>query len=234
MPTTILEDLGADFGVVGEGEFAFPWLLERARARPRGRSDAPISAASASNGGVADRRREPHQGARRRGHAPRGTSSTCPRYYERGGALNMQTQARLLLRVRLLQLSADRGHEGAHAHAERRRRRDRGAARASTASATASSSTTSSTCRSGTPRRSASEIVAQALDIEWSGYLNPKFVDEELVRLMAALGLQGRRVRHRLRRRDDDREPQEGIRRRTTCGTRASSATGTASSSRTA
>src|SRR6476620_539727 len=27
MPTTILEELHADYGVVGEGEHAFPWLL---------------------------------------------------------------------------------------------------------------------------------------------------------------------------------------------------------------
>src|SRR5262249_40215610 len=27
MPTTILEELHADYGVVGEGELAFPWLL---------------------------------------------------------------------------------------------------------------------------------------------------------------------------------------------------------------
>ena len=28
MPTTILEELHAEYGIVGEGEFAFPWLLE--------------------------------------------------------------------------------------------------------------------------------------------------------------------------------------------------------------
>jgi radical SAM superfamily enzyme YgiQ (UPF0313 family) len=32
------------------------------------------------------------------------------------------------------------------------------------------------------------EIAARALDIEWSAYLNPKFVDEELCRLMARSG----------------------------------------------
>jgi radical SAM superfamily enzyme YgiQ (UPF0313 family) len=32
------------------------------------------------------------------------------------------------------------------------------------------------------------EIAARDLDIEWSGYLNPKFVDEELCRLMARSG----------------------------------------------
>ena len=35
MPRTILEYLDADFGVVGEGEMAFPWVLERlARGEP--------------------------------------------------------------------------------------------------------------------------------------------------------------------------------------------------------
>ena len=32
------------------------------------------------------------------------------------------------------------------------------------------------------------EIARRNLDVEWSGYLNPKFVDEELCRLMAASG----------------------------------------------
>ena len=43
------------------------------------------------------------------------------------------------------------------------------------------------------------EIAARQLDIEWSGYLNPKFIDDELCDLMARVGLQGDRVRHRLR-----------------------------------
>src|SRR5207249_1557893 len=32
------------------------------------------------------------------------------------------------------------------------------------------------------------EIAARGLDIEWSGYLNPKFIDEELCQLMAKSG----------------------------------------------
>src|SRR5262249_33888597 len=41
MPTTIMEYLGADVGVVGEGELVFPWVLERlARREPLVSSDA--------------------------------------------------------------------------------------------------------------------------------------------------------------------------------------------------
>jgi radical SAM superfamily enzyme YgiQ (UPF0313 family) len=40
-------------------------------------------------------------------------------------------------------------------------------------------------------KRICEEIAARGLDVEWSGYLNPKFVDEELVRLMAASGCRG-------------------------------------------
>ena len=37
-------------------------------------------------------------------------------------------------------------------------------------------------------KRICEELRRRRLDVEWSGYLNPKFVDEELVRLMAASG----------------------------------------------
>jgi hypothetical protein len=40
-------------------------------------------------------------------------------------------------------------------------------------------------------KRVCEEIARRALDVEWSGYLNPRFVDEELVRKMAASGCKG-------------------------------------------
>jgi radical SAM superfamily enzyme YgiQ (UPF0313 family) len=40
-------------------------------------------------------------------------------------------------------------------------------------------------------KRICEELCRRGLDVEWSGYLNPKFVDEELVRLMAASGCKG-------------------------------------------
>ena len=38
MPDAIMEYLGADVGVVGEGEMAFPWVLNGWQAASRSRS----------------------------------------------------------------------------------------------------------------------------------------------------------------------------------------------------
>src|SRR5262245_34462059 len=51
MPTTILEYLEADVGIVGEGELAFPWTLQRlAEGKPL--ETTPDYVCAAVNGGV--------------------------------------------------------------------------------------------------------------------------------------------------------------------------------------
>ncbi|HSD11010.1 MAG TPA: cobalamin-dependent protein, partial [Candidatus Binatia bacterium] len=50
MPTTILEDLGADYGVVGEGEFALPWLLGEIERRGALSDDANFTCQSVNGG----------------------------------------------------------------------------------------------------------------------------------------------------------------------------------------
>ena len=43
MPTTILEELHADYGVLGEGEHAFPWLLRQLAVRPAEHAPAVVN-----------------------------------------------------------------------------------------------------------------------------------------------------------------------------------------------
>ena len=52
MPTTILEELHADYGVVGEGELAFPWLLGGSSVAARFAAAPDVHAANRVNGGV--------------------------------------------------------------------------------------------------------------------------------------------------------------------------------------
>ena len=90
MPTTIMEYLGADVGVVGEGEMAFPWILERLSRRE------PIMSTH-------DYRCEPVNGgvcvnpiARIKDlditGVPMRQRFDMDAYYQRGGALNIQTK----------------------------------------------------------------------------------------------------------------------------------------------
>ena len=58
------------------------------------------------------------------------------------------------------------------------------------------------------------EIAARELDIEWSGYLNPKFIDDELCALMARSGCKAIEFGTDSGSADDDRQPEEGVRRR--------------------
>jgi NAD(P)-dependent dehydrogenase (short-subunit alcohol dehydrogenase family) len=89
--------------------------------------------------------------------------------------------------VRVLQLPADRGLEGARAYAGGGGRRDRRGARRARRPALVFRR---QHLQLAAPARQeiCEAIIARGLDIEWSGYLNPKFIDEELCALMARSG----------------------------------------------
>ena len=182
-----MEYLGADVGVVGEGELAFPWVLERLAARRAARDRRRRYRCEPVDGGVcvtpvARIKQLDVTGV------PMRERFDMQRYYERGGALNIQTKRGCYFECVFCSYPLIEGVEGAHA--QRRRR----------------SSTRSRRCARAhgvrhwffvdnifnMPIRHAKEIceeiVARDLDIEWSGYLNPKFIDDELCALMARSG----------------------------------------------
>lgn len=185
MPSTIMEYLGAEAGVVGEGEMAFPWVLQHlAAATPL--VSTPEYTCEPVNGGVLVNpvTRIKHLDLT---GIPMRERFDMDAYYQRGGALNIQTKRGCYfecvfcsypliegskVRMRTAQAVVDEIQMMREAHGVRhwffvdnifnmpiRHAKD--------------------ICE---------EIAARHLDIEWSGYLNPKFIDDELCRLMAASG----------------------------------------------
>src|ERR1700687_3882355 len=185
MPTTIMEYLGAEVGVIGEGEMAFPWVLERLADNDRLSSTREFTCERV-NGGVcvspvARIKQLDITGI------PMRQRFDMDRYYQRGGALNIQTKRGWYfecvfcsypliegskVRMRTAQAVVDEIQMIREEHGIRhwffvdnifnmpiRHAKD--------------------ICE---------QIAARNLDIEWSGYLNPKFVDEELCQLLARSG----------------------------------------------
>ena len=185
MPHTIMEYLRADVGVIGEGELAFPWLLGRLAAGEPIASTPEYRCERVGDGVcVTPTSRIPQLDIV---GMPLRERFDCDRYYERGGALNIQTKRGcyfecVFCSYPLIEGSKVRMRSPASVVDEIAEVR---AARG---------------IRHwffvdnifNMPIRHAKEIcaalAARELDIEWSGYLNPKFVDEELCALMARSG----------------------------------------------
>lgn len=185
MPTTILECLKADVGVVGEGEMAFPWVLERL-ADGESFETTPEYSCARVNGGVCVTPVTRIKSLDVTG-APTRARFDMNTYYERGGALNIQTKRGCYfdcvfcsypliegnkVRMRSAAAVVDEIQEVSAAHGVKhwffvdnifnmpiRHAKD--------------------ICE---------EIVRRELQIEWSGYLNPRFIDDELCSLMARSG----------------------------------------------
>jgi radical SAM superfamily enzyme YgiQ (UPF0313 family) len=185
MPAPIMEYLQADVGVVGEGEQAFPWVLAHlaAGAPP---VTTPEYRCEAVNGGVCV---TPVTRIKRLDITglPMRERFDMQRYYEYGGALNIQTKRGCYfecvfcsypliegstVRMRTPAAVVDEIAEVRAAHGIRH--------------------WFFVDNIFNMPIRHAKEIceaiIARGLDIEWSGYLNPKFIDEELCSLMARSG----------------------------------------------
>jgi radical SAM superfamily enzyme YgiQ (UPF0313 family) len=180
-----MDYLHADVGVVGEGELAFPWVLEQLAGGGPLRSNADYRC-EAVNGGtcVTPLARIKQLDAT---GVPLRASFDHQRYYERGGALNIQTKRGCVfecvfcsypliegakVRVRTPKVVVDEIEAAREAHGVRH--------------------WFFVDNIFNLPIRHAKEIceeiVARGLDIEWSAYLNPKFVDDELCALMARSG----------------------------------------------
>jgi len=185
MPATILEVLGADAGVVGEGEAAFPWILERLAAGEPLRTTPAFRCERVGRSvcvtPVTRIKQLDEAGSARR------ESFDLQLYYQRGGALNVQTKRGCCFECVFCSYPLIEG------------------SKVRMRSARAVVDEIESVRREhgvrhwffvdnifNMPLRHAKEIcdemAARALDVEWSAYLNPKFVDEELCRLMARSG----------------------------------------------
>jgi radical SAM superfamily enzyme YgiQ (UPF0313 family) len=185
MPETIMEYVGGDVGVVGEGEIAFPWVLERLAGGTPLESSAEM-VCSRVNGSVCV---TPVSRIKKLDSmdAPLRRRFDMDLYYERGGALNIQTKRGCCfecvfcsypliegakVRMRAAKLVADEIEAMREEHQIRH--------------------WFFVDNIFNMPMRHAKEIchelIERQLDIEWSGYLNPRFVDDELCHLMARSG----------------------------------------------
>ncbi|MBI4517704.1 MAG: cobalamin B12-binding domain-containing protein [Deltaproteobacteria bacterium] len=185
MPATIMDYLGADAGVIGEGESAFPWVLDRLASGAPFASTAEFNCQPV-NGGVCV------NAVARIKHlditgVPMRQRFDLDRYYERGGALNIQTKRGchfdcVFCSYPLIEGSMVRMRSAKAVVDEIQATREQFQIRHWFFVDNIFN----------LPMRHAkdicAEIAARRLDVEWSGYLNPKFVDDELCRLMAASG----------------------------------------------
>jgi radical SAM superfamily enzyme YgiQ (UPF0313 family) len=188
MPSTILEALDADYGVVGEGEVAFPWLLERLeRGEPVERSAEFICQrinGSVLVNGASRIRRLDEVGV------PDRDLFDAPAYYERGGCLNVQTKRGccfecVFCSYPLIEGTRVRSRTAVEVVDEIEELvRDRGVRHIFFVDNIFNFPLPHA-------KRVCEGLAARSLQVEWSGYLNPRFVDEELVRLLAASGCKG-------------------------------------------
>ncbi len=188
MPTTILEELHADYGVAGEGELAFPWLLECIErgadtVADAGFSRQPVNGGMLISAGARIQRLDET-------HVPDRDLFDARRYYERGGCLNVQSKRGccfdcVFCSYPLIEGTKVRVRSAAAVVDEIQSLRERLGVR--------HLFFVDNIFNFPLPhaKRICEEIIARGLDVEWSGYLNPKFVDEELARLMAASGCKG-------------------------------------------
>lgn len=185
MPATIMGVLPADAGVVGEGEHAFPWILERVAAGRALETTPEVQCTPAGDGVlVAPMSRIKHLDVT---GAPMRQRFDMELYYERGGALNIQTKRGCMFECVFCSYPLIEGSKVRMRTAE-----------------TVVDEIQAIHDEFGIrhwffvdnifnlPMRHAKhiceEIIRRDLDIEWSGYLNPKFIDDELCGLMARSG----------------------------------------------
>jgi radical SAM superfamily enzyme YgiQ (UPF0313 family) len=185
MPGTLMRWLGADVGVVGEGELAFPWVLDRLAAGAA-LDSTPEMRCEPSGQGVCV---TPTSRIRRLDDAgaPRRASFDWRVYYERGGALNIQTKRGCVFECVFCSYPLIEGatvrmrSPTAVVDEIEAARRETGARHWFFVDNIFNLPVrhAKAICR---------ELIERDLDIEWSAYLNPKFIDAELCALMARSG----------------------------------------------
>lgn len=185
MPGPIMEYLQADVGVIGEGERAFPWVLEQLAAERELRPTLDFRCEKV-NGGTCVKSTARIAELDDAG-IPQRSYFDQQLYYERGGTLNIQTKRGCIFECVFCSYPLIEGSK----------------VRMRTAKAVVDEIQEALENQGvrhwffvdnifNLPIRHAKEIceeiAARDLDIEWSGYLNPKFIDEELCELMARSG----------------------------------------------
>ncbi|MDG2308182.1 MAG: lipid biosynthesis B12-binding/radical SAM protein [Candidatus Binatia bacterium] len=185
MPATIMQVLPADAGVVGEGEHAFPWILTRVADRVALETTPEVLCEPAGQGVLVTPVTRIKQldvtGA------PMRQRFDMDLYYERGGALNIQTKRGCMFECVFCSYPLIEGSKVRMRTAEivvdeiQQMREEFGVRHLFFVDNIFN-----------LPMRHAKniceEIIRRELDVEWSGYLNPKFIDEELCQLMARSG----------------------------------------------
>lgn len=188
MPRTVLEHLHADIGVAGEGEKLFPWVLEHLAAGRALLSDETALCEPAEGGTCVYGRAKTD---------PLDSLATPARdlfdaaeYYERGGNLNVQTKRGCTFDCIFCSYPLIEGRKirarspGGVVDEIEEMQGKRGVGHVFFVDNIFN-----------LPMDHAKEICAELLrreiEVEWQAYLNPKFVDRELVRLMAASGCEG-------------------------------------------
>jgi radical SAM superfamily enzyme YgiQ (UPF0313 family) len=185
MPDTILEFLAADVGVVGEGELAFPWVLEQL-ATGTALASTPAYRCQPVNGGVcvtpvARIKQLDITGV------PMRQRFDMRRYYERGGALNIQTKRGCYFECVFCSYPLIEGSK-VRMRTPKEVVGEIEAIRAEFGIRHWFFVDNIFNAPIRHAKEICDEIAARGLDIEWSGYLNPRFVDDELCRVVAASG----------------------------------------------
>lgn len=184
-PQALMALLGADAGVVGEGEHAFPWLLAHWAAGRAPAGDAAFRCAPAGAGVCITPavRAATLDGAA----APLRGAFDWRAYYERGGALNVQTKRGCAFECVFCSYPLLEGSKV--------RMRAPAAVADEIAAARAAYGVRHwffvDNIFNLPPRHAkaiCAALIERNLDIEWSAYLNPKFLDDELCALMARSG----------------------------------------------
>lgn len=185
LPGPMMEYLGADVGVVGEGELAFPWILQQLAKGERLASTSDYICQRV-NGGVCVQPTARIKQLDLTG-IPLRRSFDVERYYQRGGALNIQTKRGcyfecVFCTYPLIEGSKVRMRSAKAVVDEMEAMRAEFQVRHWFFVDNVFN----------LPIRHAKEIceeiAARALDVSWSAYLNPKFMDDELCQLMARSG----------------------------------------------
>jgi radical SAM superfamily enzyme YgiQ (UPF0313 family) len=185
LPEALLSGCGADFGVVGEGELALPWLFDQALGGGRPASSDRFEVQWLGSSALVRSRRycEALDGLPR---VDRGLFDAA-RYYREGGCLNLQTKRGCAFRCSFCSYPVI---EGTRARLKDPLRVVDELEEESIRWGAKHWFITDSVFNE--PLEHAKdicrEIVRRGLGLSWSAYFNPRHFDDELARLLAASG----------------------------------------------
>jgi radical SAM superfamily enzyme YgiQ (UPF0313 family) len=185
LPEPILKDCGADYGIVGEGELALPWLLDQILRGLRPASDGSYEVQWHGLAALVRSRQycfalDGLPGVDR-------SMFDAARYYREGGCLNLQTKRGCAFRCSFCSYPVIEG--------DRARLRDPGRVVDELEEESARWGAkhwfiTDSVFNEPLDHAKAicREIIRRGLTLSWSAYFNPRHFDDELAGLLAASG----------------------------------------------